>query len=171
MTWRCLWGGDEKCTHNSSKWSNSMQPGISSMVWTFPSFTLISAEGMGDNSYPNVRSPNRHMPGECTFQIGVVSRLMPRSACSFINAFRSPTVSLFPMSTGKALLDLWRTQQKSLSLSSEPMIEWFVGLTTSDWLPLWDRSDRLESIDQVVAADYFWLHNSRQSWNFSCLGQ
>jgi hypothetical protein len=33
------------------------------------------------------------------------------------------TVLLFPMLTGKALLDSQRTQQKSLDLSSEPKIE------------------------------------------------
>ena len=153
MIWRCLQGGDEKCSHNLSRGSaNLMQPKISSMFWIFLIFVSISAEGMGEDSYLNVRSCNQHMPGRHTFQIMRVSESIPAKACSFsffIADLRSPTVLLFSMLTGKVLLDLWRTQQKSLNLSSEPIIEWFRGLTTYDCLPLWDRSDRLESIDQV----------------------
>ena len=92
------------------------------MAWIIPSFASISAERMGDGSYPNVRSRNRHwdMPGGRTSQISKVSVSTPTTF--FIATFRSPTVSLFPMLIGKAPLDLRRIQRKSLKLSSEPMI-------------------------------------------------
>ena len=81
-----------------------------------------------------------------------VSGSTPTKACSFaffITALRSAIVLRFPMLTEKAPLDSWATQQKSFNLSSEPMIEWFTGLNTPDWLLLWDELDRLESIDQI----------------------
>jgi hypothetical protein len=40
-----------------------MQPEISCGLCTSSSFTPISEEGMGEDSFPNVRSPNRHMLG------------------------------------------------------------------------------------------------------------
>ena len=107
---------------------------------------------MGGDSYLNFRSRDRHMPGGRTFHIMRVSESIPNKVCSIsflIAALGSPTVSVFLMLIGKAQLDLRRIQQKSLTLSSEPMIESFRGLTTSDYLLLRDRSDRLESIDQV----------------------
>ena len=59
--WRCLQGGDKKCSDNSSKGSNWTLPAISSGLRTWPSFTPSSEEGMGVDSFSNIRC---HQP--CT---------------------------------------------------------------------------------------------------------
>jgi hypothetical protein len=43
-----------------------MQPEISSGSLTCPSFALISAEGMGEDNFLNIRSPNRRTLVEFT---------------------------------------------------------------------------------------------------------
>ena len=54
-TWMCLRGGDEKCSDNSSTGFNLMQPAISPGIWTCPSLTSSSEEGMGVDSFSNIR--------------------------------------------------------------------------------------------------------------------
>jgi len=51
-------------------------------------------------------------------------------------------MSSFLMLIEKGYFDLWRTQQMSLNLSSEPMIEQFMGLSTTVGLLFLDESDR-----------------------------
>ena len=87
-----------------------------------------------------------------TFQRLRVSASIFANSCTFtffIAFFRSPTVLLAPMSTGKGLPNPLIAQQKSLNSSSEPMINQFVGKIAVDCVPLLNRPDRLESCDQV----------------------
>jgi hypothetical protein len=55
--------GRRECSDNSSQESYSTQLGISSGILTCPSFTSSSAEGVGEDSFPNIRYPHRHRPG------------------------------------------------------------------------------------------------------------
>ena len=87
-----------------------------------------------------------------TFQRLRVSASISANVCTFtffIAFFRSPTVLLAPMSTGKGPPNPPIAQQKSLNSSSEPMIKQFVGMIAADCVPLLNGSDRLVSCDKV----------------------
>ena len=64
MIWRCLLGGNGKFSNKPPRGSNIVQPKISSGLRTCPSFTSILSEGMGGDSFSNIRYPHWHMPGE-----------------------------------------------------------------------------------------------------------